>query len=100
MKRFITFNKKKHAKDRKIYLKKEKKKGEKSPETDIKIFLKNKKKKSVRIFMIGRQQNLSEEEKQKKFEYMRNCYLAHKKYFLAYEKQFFKESQGKTQKIF
>ena len=50
--------------------------------------------------MIERQQNLSEEEKQKKFEYMRNCYLAHKKYFLAYEKQFFKESQGKTQKIF
>ena len=56
--------KKKHVKGTKIFLKKKKKKSRKRLEKDIKIFLKNKKKKTP---VSSRTKNLSEEEKQKKF---------------------------------
>ena len=45
---------------------------------DIKIFLKKKKRKKFQHHR-DRNKNLSGEEKQKKVEYMRNYYLAHKK---------------------
>ena len=47
-------------------------------QTDIKIFLRKKRKKKHQ-YHRDRTKNLSEEEKQKKVEYMRNFYLAHKK---------------------
>ena len=51
--------KKKLAKDIKIFLKKRKKKGEKSPKKDIKLLLKKKNKKGViRIFLRGKKRNL------------------------------------------
>ena len=54
--------KKKYVKDFKIFLKKEKKKGKKRPETDIKIFL-SKKKNNKRQYHHEDNKNLSEEEK-------------------------------------
>ena len=48
----------------------------------IKIFLKKKKKKRRRKTQDS-YQNFSEEEKQKKVDYMRNDYSAHKKEFLS-----------------
>ena len=59
-----------------VYIKNGKEKGEERPGTDIKIFLK--KKKNCQ-YHCDWNKNLSEEEKQKKVEYMRNYYLAHKK---------------------
>ena len=65
-------------KDIKIFLKNKKKKSRKRPETDIKIFLK-KKKKEKRQYYLERNKNLSEEQKQRKVNHIRNYYLAHKK---------------------
>ena len=62
----------KHAKDIKILQKKKKKKGKKK---DLRQILK-------RQYHHKCKRNLSEEEKEKKVEYMKNYYLAHKKYFL------------------
>ena len=56
---------------------KRKEKSEKRPETDLKNFLKKKKKKHHQHH-CNRNKNLSEEEKQKKVEYMRIYYLANK----------------------
>ena len=53
---------KKHMKDIKILLKKEKEKGKKRPETDIKIFLQNKKKNCQ--YHHDHNKNLAEEQKQ------------------------------------
>ena len=55
----------------------------------IKILLKKKKKKSVRIIM-NVIKNLSEEQKQKLVEYMRNCYLAHKNSLVGHYVDFLK----------
>ena len=49
---------------------------------DIKIFMKKKKKKKCQ-YHRGRNQNLSEGEKEKKVEYMKNYYLAHKSYLYS-----------------
>ena len=54
----------------------EKEKSQKRLKTDRKIFLKKKKKKK-RQYHPDRNKNLSEGEKQKNIEYMRNYYLAH-----------------------
>ena len=71
---------KKHAKDIKIFLKR--KRGKKKLETDTKIFLKRKNKKK-RHYHRERNKNLPDEEKEKKVEYLKNYYLAHKKYLLS-----------------
>ena len=68
--------KKKHAKDNKIFLKK-KKKCEKRLKKDI-IFSKEENE-GKRQYHFERNKNLSEEQKQKLVEYVRNYYLAHKK---------------------
>ena len=56
----------------------EKAKGKKNLKTDIKNFLKKKKKRKDQYHRECNK-NLSEEEKEKKVEYMENYYLAHKK---------------------
>ena len=69
-------------KDIKIFLKKKKKKDEKRLEADIEILLKKKKKNHHREYHRDQTKNISEEEKQienKKIEYIRNYYLAHKR---------------------
>ena len=59
-------------------IKKTKNSFEKKQVKDTEIFLKKKKEKECQ-YHRDRNENLSEEEKQKKVEYMRNYYLAHKK---------------------
>ena len=60
------------------YYKKIKKSFEKKHVKDIKIFIKKKKKLSVSI-IVSVIKNLSEEQKQKQVQYMRNYHFAHKK---------------------
>ena len=69
--------KKEHVKGPKIFLKKKNKKDEERPVADIELFMKTKKKKNVSI--IGSIRNLCDKEKEKKVEYIRNYYSAHKK---------------------
>ena len=63
---------------------KTKKSSKKKHVKGTKIFLKKKKKKHRKPW--DRYKNLSEEEKQKKVEYMRTYHLAHKKQFLEFYK--------------
>ena len=71
-------------KDIQSFLKKEKIKGEKMPETDIKIFLKKKKIKGIiRIFLRNKKKKIPE--------YRRNYYLAHKKITIKRLCRFFKD---------
>ena len=64
------------AKSIKIVLKKIKTKNVNMLVNDMKLFLKKKKTKQVSIFKY---KNLSENEKQKLFGYIKNCYIALKK---------------------
>ena len=68
---------KKHAKDIKSFWRRKRKKAKKGPGQISKSFWRRKRKK-VSVLSWSKQ-NLSEEEKQNKVEYMRNYFLAHKK---------------------